>query len=432
VLADAQLSRQHAFLKPLADGRAFLEDLGSMNGTYVDGVRIREPKLLEGNEHVRMGEAVFATSVEEPSGAPTVARPVVPSAPGPATRERAVLRRGLRRATILAGIATVVAIALVVVIVLRPWDGPGGATVSEMVADVKPSTVSVTALADGRPSGGGTGWVLDAGEGLIVTNHHVVNAGNGFVIATEAGATPAEIVGTAPCEDLTVLRVADPSGLETLQLGSQSELEQGDTVVALGFPVTASTTENLIVTEGVVSAVETTFELDAPDVPHYDNVVQTDAPINPGNSGGPLVDLDGNLVGVNTAINRVFGGQIIEGQGYAIGVDRVKEVTPTLRQGTSLAWTGMSLQSANEELLAQAGLPQRDGFVVVGTVAGTPAAQAGFDGPVLVTAVDGQPMDGVMATYCAAVEDKSSGDSAVFTVIPSGETQEEQVEVAFA
>jgi S1-C subfamily serine protease len=221
-----------------------------------------------------------------------------------------------------------------------------------------------------------------------------------------------------------------------LPLGSQDELETGETVVALGFPSSLSTESNLSSTVGAVSVVSESLNPDLLlDVPGLPNVIRTDAAINPGNSGGPLVNLDAELVGVNSASNTEQGGRAIQGQGLAIGVDRVKEIVPTLRSGTSLAFTGMGIEFApvfGSAGLEALGLPDQGGLVVQSVTPGTQAEEAGFgQAPALITAINGEPMVGNLGSYCAAVGEARTGDTATFTVIESGSTSEEDVEVTF-
>ena len=203
--------------------------------------------------------------------------------------------------------------------------------------------------------------------------------------------------------------------------------------MALGYPANASTTEELTATEGVVSIVNTRFDLEALDVPKYPNVIQTDAAINPGNSGGPLVDLEAKLVGVNSAGITLLGGRTIQGQGFAIGVDRVKEVTDQLRQGRSIGWTGMGFaHGVSGSDLVDAGLPLRDGLVVTHVAPGSPAAAAGLgEQPAMVTAINGQSVDQSLPSYCDAVESIESGGTATFTVVRAGSTAESDVQVGF-
>jgi S1-C subfamily serine protease len=438
ILDDLQVSRQHCAFDPLPDGRAFLEDMGSMNGTFVNGQRVEAPLLLHGNEQVRVGQVTLITSLSEPRQSPTRTMAVPGSAPSPSGERRAI-RRGVRTATVLALVATLIAAGVggfLLYDALR--DDPVTpspqaptsplSTVSDVIEQVTPSTVLVVNRKGNQRVASGTGWVLDAEEGLIVTNYHVTNGGNDFQVGVGDVLRPARMVGAAPCEDLAVLRVADREGLRTLPLGSQEELRQGDAVVALGYPVSGTIEDILIATEGIVSSVRSGFDIPAVDVPQFTNVVQTDAAINPGNSGGPLVDLAGRLVGVNTAIQRRSGGQIIENQGFAIGVDRVAEIVPTLREGRSIGWFGGSLLLPGLDVNpAELGLPNGPGLIIDAVVPGTPAEEAGFGRtPGLLVAVDGRPVGrGGIPGYCKVAGDRESGSSARLEVIlPGGDRQE--------
>ncbi|HEX2030669.1 MAG TPA: trypsin-like peptidase domain-containing protein [Actinomycetota bacterium] len=439
VLAEELASRQHAVLERGPDGRTILRDLGSTNGTLVDGVRLMEPRELVGGEQIQIGSTVLLTSAHEPSGQPTGARPIVtapvpPRLPGPATTERMILRRGVRRATVLAAVASVVAVAVILLFVTGVLP-PGEAGVADIVDQVEPSTVQVVSQVDGEPQGAGTGWVLDGGQGLIVTNQHVVNAGTDWVVVALGRERPAELIGAAPCEDLAVLRVQDRTGLETLPMGTQAELEEGDSVVVVGFPGSLARETSLTATEGIVSVVKTNFN-GAYDVPNYSNLIQTDAAINPGNSGGPMVNLDAELVGVNSAGITLLGGRIIQGQGYAIGVDRVRQIVPLLSQRRSLGWTGMGLENPDPNdpaaHLSSLGLPAVPGLIVQIAVPGSPAAAAGFgQRPALITAVNGTEMDGSLPTYCEVVDNAERGQTATFTVVEAGSNQATEVEVPF-
>ena len=441
---DPRVSRHHAFLRVREDGTAEIHDLASANGTLVNAHLLSGPVLLSGGERIQVGDTLLTTSLQPLAGAPTTigtTPPIATEAGSPSVVERTRLRRTTARATAAAAVAVGIAAAAVVLAVSGAFGGgeksPREATIPEIVDAVRPSTVVVNALVDGEQAAGGTGWVLDAGQGLIVTNQHVTNEGTSFSIGVAGEQRPATLVGAAPCEDLSLLQVSDTSGLVTLPLGSQGDLRQGQTVVAIGYPGTASAEANLVPTPGVISVVRTRFDLAGVDVPRYPNVIQTDAVINPGNSGGPLVDTASRLVGVNSAGITLLGGRTIQGQGYAIGVDRVKEIVPQLRSGRSIGWTGMNLihvadpaESAAD--LSAAGLPHEVGLVVVNAVAGTPAAAAGFgQHPVLITAVNGAPMDGSLAAYCAAIDNGEGASEAVFSVVEPGATEAKKVAVAF-
>jgi S1-C subfamily serine protease len=214
------------------------------------------------------------------------------------------------------------------------------------------------------------------------------------------------------------LKAEETDGLESLELGSQDSISQGDQVVAVGYPANASPYDELQATEGIVSVVQQTFDVpNDPFVQLYPNVIQTDAPINPGNSGGPLIDTAGNLVGVNTLIFRGRRGEI-EGQGYAIGVDRGAEVVESLRDGDSQAWLGFAFRPLPSPEASRQGLAP--GLLVTAVVPGTPAADEGLvGGRAIVVGVNGEPVQS-FREYCSAVEGRN-GDTVKFNVLePKG------------
>src|SRR5436190_200381 len=148
-----------------------------------------------------------------------------------------------REAVIAAGVALAMA-AAVLVLVLSGGEGGGELSVAALVRGAKPETVLIQAEAQGRGQGG-SGWVLDARRGLVVTNFHVVNGGERFVVGVGDQPRQAELVAAAPCDDLAMLRVDDPSGLRPFPLGSQGDVSQGDPVLALGYPANASLEDKL-------------------------------------------------------------------------------------------------------------------------------------------------------------------------------------------
>ncbi len=438
-LDDEKASRRHARLTRPPGRWPVLIDLGSANGTFVNGERLQGSRELRGGEEIRIGATLFRASVPDPHPAPDAGAPVSRAAPDtppaipraapeapPRRRETTIMKaleRRMRRTTVLAGVAVLVALAiggLALSGVLSGRDGragapaqPAQATTQEIVRAVTPSTVLINSGLDGAPTGSGSGWVLDAEAGLVVTNAHVVNlqpdaGSSSFAVTAEGRSRPAEVVGIAPCEDLALLRVRDTEGLRTLALGSQAELEQGETVVAAGFPETASSEPNLVATRGVVSVVESRADAaTGTGVVALPNVVQTDAAINPGNSGGPLVDERKRLVGINT-----LGSTRAENQGYAIGVDRAREVLETLRGGDSIAWTGAAFTP-----LSDAASGAGEGLLLAGAVPGTAAEQAGLGEELkLLLAVDGQEIDPSVAGYCEAIGDAASGEQVTLTV----------------
>jgi S1-C subfamily serine protease len=444
---DDKISRKHAAITA-REGRFVVQDLGSTNGTYVDEERIVAPTEIHTGDSIKVGDTLLVTSETRPSGRPTTIGAVPPEIAQPErhtglTTERILLRKTARRATFLGIAAAVIAIAAVGVVLFFSLTGDDEEPVAagdekdpeEIVEEVTPATVNVNTFVDGQPTGGGTGWVLDADDGLIVTNQHVVNAGDELKIgvAGDDELRDASVVGGAPCEDLAVLKIDDNTGLKEFELGSQSELRQGETVVALGFPASVSNANNLSATVGAVSVVNEEFDLRSLDVPQYPNVIRTDAAINPGNSGGPLVTLEEKLVGVNSAGITLLGGRTIQGESFAIGIDRVKSVVAKLRLGQSIGWTGMGLvHPTGPADTATFGLPNQPGLIVSHVTPGTGAEEAGFgEVPALITAINGVSVDNTLPRYCEVVSDISSGDTATFTVVASGSRQAQQVDVTF-
>ena len=214
-------------------------------------------------------------------------------------------------------------------------------------------------------------------------------------------------------------------------MASGGGLEQGETVVALGFPAGAAPGDAPTSTRGVVSATSTTFRDPAPDVPAYEDAVQTDTALNPGYSGGPLADLDGRVVGVNAAARTTGSdGRALEGQNFAIGIERARPVLDSLSRGRSEAWTGATFGYPTTEELVERKLPA--GLYVTGAVPGTPAAQAGVAGRGEVLAgIDGRRVGTTLQSYCDAMAGRRSGDKVTFTLVrPGGKSRD--VEVALA
>jgi S1-C subfamily serine protease len=311
VVRDTRASRRHAEITVLEDGRLQLRDLDSANGTIVDGRRVEEA-ILQGGEEVLIGDVLITVTLAAPT---TTASPVpvypdtptfvgrtaeLPAAGAPThSAVRRMVDAGTRRANRLAvGAVAVAGVALLVLGAMLLFSGD--ASVPEIVTRLTPSTVQVE-TADDAQGGTGSGWVLDAKRGLVVTNAHVVNQAEELRVVAGGSTRDAEIVGVAPCEDLALLRVRDTAGLKTAPLADDDSVDTGETVVALGFGADAAPAAPVGSTQGVVSVARTSFRDPAPDVPAYPSVIQTDAPLNPGNSGGPLVDLDGKVVGVNSA-----------------------------------------------------------------------------------------------------------------------------------
>jgi S1-C subfamily serine protease len=469
-LTDAKASARHASLQRREDGTLVLRDLGSTNGTFVDGVRISSPVVLAGNELVRIGDTTMtvltddvptvvaarppAPAVHEgrPPPRPERAEPLKPAgaAPGapvaipPASRsasmiERIKLRRAVNRAMVVAGVAVIAAVAVGVLLAAGVFEGARRPTVSDVARTASPSVLLVIAEVKGVPHERGTGWVLDATQGLVVTNNHVLQGGDTVIVgkgATRAGtamrASAAQRIAAAPCEDIAVIRVSDVTGLKALPLATA--VSAGDPVVGLGFPLDASLSAPLVVTSGVVSVPRTEYSpasTNAPDVPFLPNVVQTDTTINPGNSGGPLVNFGGQVVGMNTATLTSVGGRAVQGSNYSIRFDELRKVTDQLRAGRSIGWAGFEFTYADPAKLRQLGYPP--GLIVTSAESGSPASQVPIfsSGPTLLTAINGHALDTTLKSYCDAVKDISSGQTVPLTVYTRPRSAPDVVNVTF-
>jgi 2-alkenal reductase len=222
----------------------------------------------------------------------------------------------------------------------------------------------------------GSGFVIDL-QGHVVTNHHVAEVSDDLLV-TLAGehSVPAEVVGTDPGSDLAVLEIDVPgSELTVAELGESGSLRVGQRAIAIGNPFGLERT----ITTGVISSLRRTLPRDDSDF-QLAELVQTDAAINPGNSGGPLLDSQGKVIGVNTAIASNSGTN--SGVGFAIPVDIVKRVVPELIAGGRYRhpWLGVSGGTITPELIQAARLPVETGVLIASVEPGSPADKAGLRG----------------------------------------------------
>ncbi|MEX0803371.1 MAG: DegQ family serine endoprotease [Candidatus Binatia bacterium] len=228
----------------------------------------------------------------------------------------------------------------------------------------------------------GSGFIIDK-QGLIITNAHVVeNAEKITVRLHDQRELEAKVVGRDPRTDIAVLRITDKKGdLPVAPLGDSSKLRVGEWVMAMGSPFGLDHS----VTVGIVSAKGRHIGAGP-----YDNFIQTDASINPGNSGGPLVNLRGQVVGINTAIFSRTGGNI--GIGFAIPVDLAKEILPELieKGKVTRGWLGVSIQRVTPEIAKALGLEEGRGALVANVMEGSPAAEAGVRAGDVIVEYQGQ------------------------------------------
>jgi len=419
---DPEVDLFHARITKDPAGDCFVHDLESDNGTLVNEERVTpgQPRKLTQGDRLLFGKSGYTVNFTD---AP-LERGVTPD-PAAAVGEPAASETGKgsdkgskRNRYVILGLAALALVGVGFLIAGRGGSDEPRST-SEIVAEAKPSTVLVVSGNNGNRNGNGSGWVYDADKGLIVTNAHVVDGSTEFAIGVEGESElrDAEILGVAPCDDLAVLKVEDTEGLRTMPLGSQSELAQGDRLLTLGYPGNGTTQDDLQVTDGVVSVVQTVADepaLEDADFAVYPNVVQTDAAINAGNSGGPAISEDGKLIGVNT-----LGSLQTQNQNFAIGVDRVKEIVPGLAEGNSRGWAGFGFAAYSREDLAAEGVYLDGGALAVTSVApGTAAEDQKFYVNDLVTYVNGKRV-GTRRQYCSALRGVESGDVIPITVLDS-------------
>jgi serine protease DegQ len=230
----------------------------------------------------------------------------------------------------------------------------------------------------------GSGVIVDAANGYVLTNHHVVeNAQDISVTLTDGRTTKAELVGSDQGTDVALLKVY-AKDLTAIELANSDQLQVGDYVVAIGDPFGLGQT----VTSGIVSALGRS----GLDVEGYEDFIQTDASINPGNSGGALVDLDGKLVGINTAILAPAGGSV--GIGFAVPANMANQAMRQLidygevRRGR----LGVAVQSLTPDLAEALSFDAKEGVVVNGVEPTSPADKAGIKKGDLIVAFRGEPV----------------------------------------
>jgi serine protease Do len=227
----------------------------------------------------------------------------------------------------------------------------------------------------------GSGFLV-APEGFIVTNNHVVEGADRIRVQLDGGAEyDAEIAGRDPGTDLALVRIRPDGDLPFLELGNSDALRVGQWVLAIGNPYGLEHT----VTAGIVSAKGRVIGSGP-----YDDFIQTDASINPGNSGGPLLDMDGRVVGINTAI--VASGQ---GIGFAVPIDMARSIIRQLRESGEVTrgWLGVAIQDLTPELAEYYGMDRKEGVLVTRAFPGDPAAEAGLRPRDIIVGVNDAPVE---------------------------------------
>ncbi len=268
-----------------------------------------------------------------------------------------------------------------------PASGNSATTdVSALVAKVRTSVVSIAVTAiqnDGAGSStvqaAGSGFVFGS-DGLIATNAHVVDGATTVKVTFDDGSTKdAKVVGIDHTDDLAVVKV-DASGLTPVPIGDSASLKVGQTVVAIGNALDLS--GGPTASEGIVSALDRS--IDTENGEHLNGLVQTDAPINPGNSGGPLLDLAGNVVGIDTA-----AADSAQNIGFAIGISQAQPLLQQLADGKAVTrpFLGVKSQLVDQSVAQQLGLSVDHGELIVAVTDGSPAESAGLQQGDVITKV---------------------------------------------
>lgn len=289
-------------------------------------------------------------------------------------------------------------------------DGPSGEPFRRFFRDRMPQPQPH------RVQGSGSGVIISP-DGYVLTNNHVVDGAQEVTVTmADKQVHKAQVVGRDPKTDLAVLKIDAKASLPVAPMGNSTDLKVGEWVVAIGNPFGLGHT----VTAGIVSAKGRVIGAGP-----YDDFIQTDAPINPGNSGGPLFNMQGEMVGINTAI--VASGQ---GIGFAIPVDLAKPLIPQLVKTGEVTrgYLGVSIQSVTPELAQAMKLEERQGALVSEVVAGSPAAKAGIRQGDVIIGFNGTTVEGAH-DLPAAVAKTPVGEEVTMTLRRDGKTHKVPVTV---
>ena len=267
-----------------------------------------------------------------------------------------------------------------------------------------------------KQKGLGTGFIIDK-DGFIVTNNHVVQDADSIkVVLKDKREFDAKVVGRDPQTDLALIKIDAKNNLPAVRLGSSDKLQVGEWVAAIGSPFGLEQT----VTAGIVSAKGRVIGSGP-----YDDFIQTDASINPGNSGGPLINMNGEVVGINTAI--IAGGQ---GIGFAIPIDLANNVIEQLKTNGEVTrgWLGITIQDLNGDLAEYYNLKDQSGVLVADVVPGDPADKAGIKPNDIIVDVNGKKVT-TGHELTAMTARLTVGDKATLTVMRDGKQKHFDVKV---
>jgi S1-C subfamily serine protease len=305
-------------------------------------------------------------------------------------------------------------------------------SITQVVKKVSPAVVTVVGTIPGQmtffgPSGdetvSGSGFFI-SGQGYLLTNNHVVEGTKSVnIVLSDGTQETATIVGTDQYSDIAVLKV-NGKVPAVATLGNSDLLSPGETAIAIGSPL--GDFKNTV-TVGVVSA--TGRSIDTGQGYSIDGLIQTDAAINQGNSGGPLLDLAGNVIGINTLIVRNTGtGAVAEGLGFAIPIDTAQAVAAQIMQKGYFAhpYLGISYQAISPDIANAYNLPAQWGVYVTSVTANSPASQANIQRGDIITSINGVAMDATHS-YLNTLYTYKPGDQVTLGVIRDGRTIQVQV-----
>ncbi len=300
----------------------------------------------------------------------------------------------------------------------------GNVSIPSLVTKVAPSIVSIDVKSPVQEDQG-TGMILTS-NGLILTNNHVIadSLNGGTITVTRYGTTkaiPAILVGTDPTDDIALIRAQGVNGLPTVTLGNSHKLVTGDSVVAIGNALGLSSSTPTV-TAGIVSALgrEVTASNGTNSETLY-NMIQTDAAINPGNSGGPLLDAEGRVIGMNTAVAGTLpDGTNAQNIGFAIPVAKIKTMIPVLLKGGSnvqkgRGYLGVEVSTVTPKNAQANNLSVTTGALVAEVLPGSAAATAGLQQGDVITSIDGHTISTALQVT-KIVGSKKPGDTIAMSV----------------
>lgn len=367
--------------------------------------------------------ALAACGASPNNPAPTaVVLPVV-ATPAPTVDANAIVEQVLAELTAAAPAPQPTIVPVVNASPSLPIDASIQAALIQLYQQANPSVVYIIV-----PNvGSGSGFVYSE-AGYIVTNYHVASGGNTYeVVFADNERRPAQLVGGDADSDLAVLKVDQlPEGVNPLPLAGGDDLAVGQFVAAIGNPFGEQGSMSLGIVSALGRSLESQRSLNNGSTYSLPEVIQTDAPINPGNSGGPLLNLQGEVVGINSAI--LSGTGVNSGVGFAIPVKAVQQIVPSLIERGRFTYSYMGAGFANEISLANQttfGLSQTQGAYVLNVTPGSPAARAGLAaanattgrGGDLIIAIDGQPINDFTDMNSYLVFNTTPGQTVELTVL---------------